>query len=643
MNLSRPRTFRLSLAAFAAVLVLLSIPTVYAADGLTESQTRSGWVELFDGETTDGWRQYGGKPIGKGWTVSDGVLSYSGRDGGDLITEAQYGAFELMLEYKIAEGANSGVLFHVVEGDGPPWHSGPEIQIYDDKGRENAQKSGWLYSLYKPSVPKWADQSAPPVDSTRPPGQWNQLYLRVSPEQSEVCVNGLMYYRFTKGNKDWAKRVADSKFSKFPQFGAAEEGHVCLQAHGGAVAFRNLKLRQLGEGGEVQQPIDGKLDVATELAFPKLKWDGWEAIDDSGKVSALRFMGLTAPKDGSNRLFAVSQGGKIFVFENRRDVEESTLFLDLTAQTAQWKDRGGNEQGLLGMAPHPNFADNGYVYVYYSHVDGDRSVVSRFKVSADNPNVADPDSETVVLSLPQPFKNHNGGSIEFGPDGMLYIGMGDGGDRNDPHGNGQDVTTLLGSVLRIDVDNPAAGLGYGIPSDNPFASEQDAAAGRRGEIFAHGVRNIWRLAFDSATGTLWAGDVGQELSEEINIIRKGGNYGWSVREGFDAFGNRNPEILGTLVDPVWEYDHRVGRSITGGRVYRSNRVAELAGRYLYADYVSGRVWALNYDESSGKVISNDEIIDGGIPVLAFGEDAAGEVYYMTASMKGDCIFRFIQK
>ncbi len=595
---------------------------------------------LFDGESLDRWRNYRRPGVSDGWTIDDGVLTCTGRGAGDLITQDKYGAFELMLEYRLSDGANSGVLFHLLETDGPAWHTGPEIQLFDSGGKSGVEKSGWLYQLYQPDVPRGADPAVP-RDAERPAGQWNQLYLRVSPEQSEVCLNGIRYFRFTKGSEEWNERVAKTKFAKFDDFGTAEEGHIGLQEHGSEVAFRNIKIRELGENGEVPQPIEGKLALRPELAFPNLKWEDWEAIDDAGKIRALRIMELTSSRDGTNRLFAVTQSGRIYVFENRADVEQAELFLDLTDHVAQWSQSGRNEQGLLGLAFHPNYQENGAFFVYYTDVGDDRAVIARYQVSDDDPNRADPDSETKLLEIPQPYRNHNGGSIEFGPDGYLYVGLGDGGDRNDPKAAGQDLTKLLGSILRIDVDGEQAGKPYAIPADNPFATPDDAAAGRRGEIYAYGLRNVWRIAFDPETGTLWAGDVGQELIEEVNIIRRGGNYGWSMREGALAFGNRDDAGPSEPIDPIWEYDHAIGKSITGGRVYRSDRVSELQGKYLYADYVSGRVWALEYDEQSGEVIRNDEIIDGGTPVLAFGQDDQGEVYFTTANMKGESIYRLV--
>ncbi len=604
---------------------------------LTDSESRSGWKMLFDGRSTSGWRNYKKDSISSGWKVADGSLVRVGKGAGDIVTQDKYGSFELSLEYKISKGGNSGIMFHVLEGAGPPWHTGPEIQVQDNVDGHDPQKAGWLYQLYQPAADRSTDDNAP-MDMTRPAGQWNQLYVRIANgDQSEVCMNGIRYYRFNLGDADWKQRVAKSKFAKYVGFGAAGEGHICLQDHGNEVAYRNIKVRKLGKDGSVPQPIDGKLGMTGALAFPKLRWDQWEPIDDSGKIRPLRLMELTHAKGSGDRLFAASQVGAIWTFENRDDVSDSKLFLDLRGKVYDWTRRGANEQGLLGMAMHPDYQSNGKFYVYYSHPSESKSILSQFNRSKDNPHRADPDSEQIIMEIDQPYQNHNGGCIEFGHDGYLYIALGDGGLANDPLAGGQNLSTLLGSILRIDVDKKSSGMNYSIPADNPFIH----TAGARGEIFAHGIRNAWRIAFDKETGTLWCGDVGQELWEEVNIITKGGNYGWSNREGTHAFGNR-PAVAGLSapIDPIWEYDHRIGRSITGGRVYRSSRMSQLTGKYLYADYVTGSIWALSYDARSGKVTRNDQVVPDSIPVLAFGEDAAGEVYYLTNSARGECIYRF---
>lgn len=627
--------------SFFSLIVLVSAATCIAetqVNKLTTPEELSGWTMLFDGESTEHWRNYRKDDLSSGWQVKDGALLRADKGAGDIVTKEKYRYFELSLEYRISEAGNSGIMFHVTEDNPAPWHSGPEIQVQDNANGHDPQLAGWLYQLYQPKAPAWAKQEGE-LDATRPVGEWNQIFLRIAPNQCEVSMNGNLYYRFKLGDKDWLSKVAKSKFAAFEGFGKAGEGHICLQDHGDVVAYRNIKVRKLEDDGSVPQPITGKLSLKSELAFPNLKWDQWDPIDEGGNIRKLRLMELTYAA-GDDRLFAVSQTGEIFTFENRPDVSKSNLFLDLSDIVTPWFSSGANEEGLLGLALHPKFTENGQVFVYYTHKTDHRSVLSRFQVSKDNPNQADRDSEQVILEIEQPFQNHNGGSIEFGPDGYLYIGMGDGGFRNDPKVAGQDLSQLLGKILRIDVDQQDAGLNYAIPADNPFIGNPEAC----GEIYAFGVRNPWRIAFDKKTGNFWTGDVGQELWEEVNLIVKGGNYGWSSREGSHAFGNvTQPNVLTTPIEPVWEYDHSVGKSITGGRVYNSGRLPELAGKYVYADYVSGAIWALSYDAASGKATANEQVIAGGIPVLAFGEDQAGEVYYMIDSARGDCIYRFVSR
>lgn len=611
-------------------------PVVERTNELSEAEQRAGWKLLFDGSSTESFRNFRKDTLGDGWKVENGELIRADKGAGDLITKEKYDAFELLLDYKISPEGNSGLMFHVTEDNAKPWHSGPEIQIQDNSDGHDPQKAGWLYQLYKPVPPRWVKDKTI-VDSTRPANQWNQIYVRISPKGSEICVNGVRYCQFKVGSDDWNKKVAASKFAKFESFGKAGNGHICLQDHGNLVSFRNIKVRRLEKDGSVPQPIDGKLDLSGELAFPNLKWDQWEPVDENGKLRPLRILELTHAGDGSGRLYAASQYGEIWTFMNDRDVKDSSLLLDLRGKVKDFKGSGGNEQGLLGLAMHPEFKTNRKFYVYYTHATEPMSIVAQYTVSADDPGKVDPKSEVILMEIPQPFQNHNGGSIEFGPDGYLYIGMGDGGDRNDPEASGQDLSSLLGSMLRIDVDQPSNGKPYGIPQDNPFVKTPDAQP----EIYAHGFRNIWRLAFDSQTGDLWVGDVGQELWEEVNVVKKGGNYGWSTREGTNPFGNR-PAVasVSTPIDPVWQYDHRIGRSITGGRVYRSSRVPALSGKYLYADYVTGVIWALTYDRQAGKAVRNEQVVPDSIPVLSFGEDQNGEVYYLTNSSRGECIYRF---
>ncbi len=618
----------LQLAASASILAADDVNT------LTRAEELSGWELLFDGSSADLWRNYQKDGISDGWKVQEGELVRDGKNPGDIITKEKFQYFELSLEYKISEGGNSGLMFHVTENNPRPWHSGPEIQIQDNNAGHDPQKAGWLYQLYQPTAPAWTGETGI-LDATRPVGEWNQLFVRISPSGCEVALNGQLYYRFKLGNEDWKEKVAASKFAKFEEFGNAGEGHICLQDHGNLVSFRSIKVRRLDEEGNIQQPITGKLNLKAVQAFPNLQWDGWEPIDENGRArKAMRILELTGTKS-DNRLFAATQRGLVYVFDNDPAVKRATVVLDLQEVTTQFPSGGANEQGLLGLALHPKFSENGQFFVCYTRKENHQSVVSRFTMSKNDPNKADPGSEKIVLELDQPYQNHNGGSIEFGPDGYLYVAFGDGGSRNDPLESGQDRSKLLGSILRIDVD--ATSEGYTIPSDNPFVNVE----GARPEIYAYGLRNPWRIAFDSKTGRLWAGDVGQELWEEVNVIEKGGNYGWSNREGNYAFGKR-PDFPGVSqpLNPVWAYDHSVGKSITGGRVYRSNRVPELTGKYIYADYVSGAIWALTYDEASGKATANEQLVEKGIAVLAFGEDPSGEVYYLVDSQRGQCIYRF---
>ncbi|MCI0460438.1 MAG: PQQ-dependent sugar dehydrogenase, partial [Gemmataceae bacterium] len=248
------------------------------------------------------------------------------------------------------------------------------------------------------------------------------------------------------------------------------------------------------------------------------------------------------------------------------------------------------------------------------------------------------DSEEEILRIERPFWNHDGGTICFGPDGYLYIALGDGGAANDPHGNGQNLKTLLGSVLRIDVDRKENGKPYAIPKDNPFVNRPDAQP----EIWCYGLRNVWRMAFDRKTGKLWAGEVGQNLWEEINILTAGGNYGWNLREALHPFGPKGVGPRPDLIDPIWEYHHDTGKSITGGLVYRGKQFPELEGAYLYADYVSGLIWALRYDEAKGRVTAHQRIRDRRLPIMSFGEDEQGEAYLMTFSGSGQGIYRIVR-
>jgi glucose/arabinose dehydrogenase len=263
-------------------------------------------------------------------------------------------------------------------------------------------------------------------------------------------------------------------------------------------------------------------------------------------------------------------------------------------------------------------------------------------VDQNDPNRADPGSEQILITFDKPFANHDGGTIVFGRDGYLYIAVGDGGAGADPFGNGQNLSTLFGKVLRIDVNRADHGHPYAIPADNPFADRRDA----RPEIWAYGLRNVWRMAFDRKTDVLWAGDVGEDTWEEIDLIVKGGNYGWNLREGRHPFVKKGatPPIDASrradLIDPIWEYDHNVGKAIIGGLVYRGEKIPELDGAYLYADYVLCKLWALRYDAAGKRVTANRSIpLPWNIPIMSFGEDEQGEVYFTTAAQNGKGVYR----
>ncbi len=386
-------------------------------------------------------------------------------------------------------------------------------------------------------------------------------------------------------------------------------------------------------GAEVDQT---PLALKPAVAFPDLKWAGFDPEPASGKVVPLRLLLLTHAGDGSNRVFVGEQHGVIHVFPNDQKAKQTKLFLDIHDKVFYHDDE--NEQGFLGLAFHPDYKKTGEFFVFYTDKKNKKqNVLSRFRVSKDDPDRADPATEEELLRIERPFWNHDGGTIVFGPDGYLYIVLGDGGSANDPMGNGQNLNTILGKILRIDVNTKGKDAKYGIPKDNPFVDRPEA----RPEIWAYGVRNPWRISFDRKTGQLWCGDVGQNLYEEIDLITKGGNYGWRLRESLHPF---SPEGVGPrpdLIDPIWEYHHDVGKSICGGFVYRGSRLPELEGHYLHADYVTGKVWALKYDEAKKRVVANHPIQYGGQPILSFGEDEKGEIYFLTVTSTGQGIQWFV--
>jgi glucose/arabinose dehydrogenase len=321
--------------------------------------------------------------------------------------------------------------------------------------------------------------------------------------------------------------------------------------------------------------------------------------------------------DGSGRLFVVEKRGRIYIIENGQMLEEP--FLNIEPRV----DDSANERGLLGLAFHPNYAQNGYFFVNYTGQGGD-TFISRFQVSGD-PNKANPASEQNLLRINQPFSNHNGGTLQFGPDGYLYAGLGDGGAGGDPFGNAQNLDTLLGKILRLDVN---AAEPYAIPPDNPFGDE----------IWAYGLRNPWRMAFDPLTGDLYIADVGQNVWEEINYVpagaRGGLNFGWNYREGAHPFKGEAPA---GLTEPVAEYNHAEGGcSVTGGYVYRG-AMPEWNGIYLYGDYCTGLIWGLMQRDGAWQA---QVLFDTDFNITSFGQDEKGEIYLVA---DGGGIYQLVRK
>jgi len=374
------------------------------------------------------------------------------------------------------------------------------------------------------------------------------------------------------------------------------------------------------------------------------------------KLSVDRPVWLGEPPDGSGRLFVVAQSGIIYIVKKGSDGSGAKEFFNIESRQPYFD----NEDGLMSIAFHPGFKTNGLFYVYYNQKNpGDeheppqsfpfRSIVSEFKVSATDPDKADLSSERILLSVPQPYGNHKGGEVAFGPDGYLYLGLGDGGFGGDPLGSGQSTATLLAKMLRIDVNSRSTTgwgdhqttLPYGIPQDNPFVAQTTPGpSGPRLEIYAYGLRNPWRYSFDRATGDLWVGDVGQELWEEVDLITSGGNYGWSVREGAHYY---KPGPVGAqYVEPVMEYthrtdlqaqclfpDHSIGLCIIGGYVYRGSKYPALTGVYVYGDYSLGTIWGFRYDRAARKVTAEGTLLAQHENIFSFAEDGDGELYALT--------------
>ncbi|WP_194974284.1 PQQ-dependent sugar dehydrogenase [Aquiflexum lacus] len=357
--------------------------------------------------------------------------------------------------------------------------------------------------------------------------------------------------------------------------------------------------------------------------FQEMENDDQEPVDNGPIILKEAFPSLTfnRPVDFQHvgdRIFIAEQRGLISVFQNNIEVEEKSVFLNIESRV----NDQGNEEGLLGLAFHPDYENNGFFFVNYTATSPRRTVISRFQVSASDPNRANESSELVILEIPQPFSNHNGGQLSFGPDGYLYIASGDGGSGGDPQNHGQRLETLLGAILRIDIDAQDNGRNYAIPADNPFVNNQE---GVKEEIYAYGLRNPWRFSFDSQTNDLWTGDVGQNRAEEIDIITIGGNYGWRTMEGFSCFNPASGCDQEGLELPILEYTHTNGdRSVTGGFVYRGTEVSELQGLYVYADFVSGRIWTMDFSDFDNPV--NTELMRANFSVSSFGIDQSNELY-----------------
>jgi glucose/arabinose dehydrogenase len=325
---------------------------------------------------------------------------------------------------------------------------------------------------------------------------------------------------------------------------------------------------------------------------------------------------LTAPA-GDDRLFVVEQVGRVRIIKG--GVLLPQPFLDITARVSS-----DGERGLLSIAFHPQYATNGYLYASYTDLAGDTRI-ERYSVSPANPDAADPASAQLVLFVAQPYPNHNGGLVVFGPDGMFYVGLGDGGGGGDPQNNGQSRATLLGKLLRLDIDG---GTPYAIPAGNPFIGQ----AGARAEIWALGLRNPWRFTFDRVAGLLYVADVGQSQWEEVHVVaanRPGVNYGWRILEGSQCYGATTCNSQG-LERPVLQYSHAEGCSVTGGAPYRGSRIPGIVGHYFYSDYCAGFLRSFRY--ANGQAVDQRSWEVGSLgSVLSFGEDVAGELYVLSAN------------
>lgn len=366
-----------------------------------------------------------------------------------------------------------------------------------------------------------------------------------------------------------------------------------------------------------QAPVTAQPPVVAHppAAAQQNTWPALEVVEAYPNLSFTQPLAYLPAADGSNRVFVVEKSGRIITFENNPQATETTVFLDLSSRV----NSRASEKGLLGMAFHPQYTQNGFFYVNYT-TDTD-TVIARYQVNPANPKQGLLDSEQILLTIPQPYDNHNGGHLVFGPDGFLYIGTGDGGSAGDPQGNAQNLTSLLGKMLRISVDQTQGDKRYNIPADNPFVGNQK---GYREEIFAYGLRNPWKYSFDTATGRLWTADVGQGAVEEIDFVEKGMNYGWNIMEGSLCYPESANCSQEGLKLPVWEYRHPLGESITGGYVYHGTQIPNLTGAYIYGDFVTGLIWGLRLD--SAQVPQNQLLVESKLHISSFGIDQDSELY-----------------
>ena len=339
-----------------------------------------------------------------------------------------------------------------------------------------------------------------------------------------------------------------------------------------------------------------------------------------GNLRLQRLTNLLHTPSHPDHIFVTSQSGQIYMFPDDSETTQSRVFLDIGDRI----NTSNNEEGLLGLAFDPEHSTNGHFYVYYSADNPRRSVISRFALNPNGTDGGDIETEFIILEISQPYGNHNGGQIAFGTDGYLYIGLGDGGAGGDPLGNGQNPNNLLGTILRVDVNQASENQRYRIPPDNPFLHTTDVS----NEIWAYGFRNPWRFSFDDKTDLLWVADVGQNKWEEINIVEKGQNYGWNIMEGSHCFDSTKCDKT-DLQPPIVEYGRSDGCSITGGFVYRGDQIQWLKGVYIYGDFCSGNIWGIRFQ--NGSILEKGLLLDSDLKITSFGKGANGAIYVLSRS------------